>query len=221
MDQFHLRVLYPYLWELPQAIWTSISLSGLAIAVGLLIGIVGALAKHRQRGFRRWLATAYVEVLRNTPLLILLYLIFFGMPRLGLGRIGGYGSALIAMSLNCGAYMIEILRAGLLSIPTGQYDAANALGLKRALTFRLVTFPQMIRAIYASLGNLFVQVLLGSSLASVVSVNEISDWMQNTGSETFRYFESFAIAGVVYISLCQCVGLGRILLGILLFPNLK
>jgi His/Glu/Gln/Arg/opine family amino acid ABC transporter permease subunit len=221
MDQFHLRILYPYLWQLPNAIWTSITLSGLAIAFGLLIGIAGALAKRRERGFWRWLAAAYVEVLRNTPLLILLYLVFFGLPRLGFGRIGGYGSALIAMSLNCGAYMIEVLRAGLLAIPTGQHDAASALGLSRGLAFRFVTFPQMMRAIYAPLGNIFVQVLLGSSLASVVSVDEISDWMQNTGSETFRYFESFAVAGFVYIVLCQCIGLAKIIVGAMAFPDLR
>lgn len=218
MGQFHLRVLYPFLWLLPGAIWTSLSLSGLSIIFGLAIGIVGSIARNRDHGAARWLASAYVEIIRNIPLLILLYLVFFGLPRLGLVRIGGFGSALIAMSLNCGAYMIEILRSGLLAVPGGQHDAARALGLSRALAFRFIILPQMLRAIYPPLGNTFIQVLLGSSLASVVSVNEISDWMQNTGSETFRYFETFAVAGVVYIVLCQCINLSRLAVGALIFP---
>jgi polar amino acid transport system permease protein len=219
MDQFHLRVLYPYLWQLPKAIGTTLSLSALAISFGLMIGIIGALARQGQREPWRWLSAAYVELIRNTPLLILLYLVFFGMPSLGLARIGGYGSAVIALSINCGGYMIEIFRAGLLAIPNGQHDAAKALGLRRSLAFRLVVLPQMMRAIYAPLGNIFVQVLLGSSLASVVSVNEVSDWMQNTGSDTFRYFESFAVAGIVYVVLCQSIGLVRLIVGSIAFPE--
>ena len=91
--------------------------------------------------------------------------------------------------------MIEVFRGGLEAILRGQYEAATALGLTGLQRFRRVIFPQLLRVTYPALGNVFIQVLLGSSLASVVAVSEIADWMQSAGSQTFRFFETFAVAG--------------------------
>jgi His/Glu/Gln/Arg/opine family amino acid ABC transporter permease subunit len=218
MEHLHFSAVYPYLGTLPKAIWTSISLTMLAVLIGLPVGLWGALLSgHRMRAVR-WPTAAYVELMRNTPVIVLLFLIFFGLPQTGI-KIGGYGAALISLTLNGSAYMIEIFRGGLTAIPDGQYEAAMSLGLGKWTMFRLIVFPQLIRIAYAPLGNVFIQILLGSSLASVVSVAEVSDWMQNTGSQTFRFFETFAIAGVVYIVMCQIINVGRILTGRLLFRS--
>jgi len=212
MYEFHLRTIYPYLHSLPAAAWNSVSLSILAICFGFMIGLLGALLRGRRSALARWSIAIYVEFMRNTPLIVLLYLVFFGLPQIGL-RLGGYGSALIALSLNCSAYMIEIFRGGLTAIPHGQYEAATAQGMTYMQTFRHVVFPQLARIVYAPLGNTFIQVLLGSSLASVVAVNELTDWMENVGSDTFRFFETFVVAGFVYLVLCQIVNVTRVVVG--------
>jgi His/Glu/Gln/Arg/opine family amino acid ABC transporter permease subunit len=218
MLQLHFRAIYPFLGALPKAIGTTLGLSALAVCLGFFIGLLVLAARRGQSRPLKWLAVLYIEVMRNTPLIAILYLTYFGLPRLGF-RVGGFGSALIALSLNCGAYLAEVFRAGLLAIAPGQVDAARALGLSRATSFRLVIFPQMLRTIYAPFGNVVVQVLLGSSLASVVAVGEIADWMQNVGSETFRYFETFAIAALTYVILCQLVNAARLAVGRLLFAS--
>lgn len=218
MQQLHFGALQPYWSALPAAVWATVSLSALAVCLGLPIGLAGAIVRrHGARGFR-WASAAYVEFMRNTPLIVLLFLVYFGLPQTGL-RLGGYTSALIALTLNCSAYMIEVFRGGLEAIPRGQYEAATALGLTGLQRFRRVIFPQLLRVAYPALGNVFIQVLLGSSLASVVAVSEIADWMQNAGSQTFRFFETFAVAGGVYVVLCQCINVTRVVLGRYLFRS--
>ena len=216
MNHLHFGQVYPYLGLLPAAVWVSVSLSVLAIALGLPVGLAGALVRRHGGRAARTICAACVEFIRNTPVIVLLYLVFFGLAEAGL-RVSGYGSALIALTLNGSAYMVEIFRGGLAAIPHGQYEAAASLGLPRRRIFRLVVWPQLLRVVYAPLGNVFIQILLGSSLASVVSAPEITDWMENAGSQSFRFFETFAIAGLVYIVLCQLVNLGRIMAGRLLF----
>lgn len=219
MGHLHFAAVYPYLGALPGAVEASILLSVLAIGFGIPAGLAGAVLRRHGGTGVRWACGAYVEFLRNTPLIVLLYLVFFGLPQAGL-RVSGFASALVALTLNCSAYMIEIFRGGLAAIPGGQHEAAMSLGLGRLRTFRLVVLPQLLRITYAPLGNTFIQVLLGSSLASVVAVPEVTDWMQNAGSQSFRYFETFAIAGGVYIVLCQTINLGRIVAGRLLFARI-
>ncbi|MBX6322734.1 MAG: amino acid ABC transporter permease [Rhodospirillaceae bacterium] len=210
------RTVVPYLGELPDAILTTLWLSLLTIALSFVIGILGALARRSGMAVLRLAAAAYVEFMRNTPLLVLLYLVYFGIPQTGL-RVSGFVSAVVALTLNSGAYMTEILRGGLLAIPRGQYDAALSQGMTGLQTFRHVVFPQVFRIIYAPLGNQFIQIVLGSSLASVVAVDDITSWMQTTGSATFRYLETFVVAGLVYVAMCQLINAGRLVTGRLLF----
>jgi polar amino acid transport system permease protein len=218
LQQLHFGALQSYWSALPAAVWATISLSALAVCIGLPIGLAGAVVRRDGARGLRWAFAAYVEFMRNTPLIVLLFLVYFGLPQTGL-RLNGYASALIALTLNCSAYMIEVFRGGLEAIPLGQYEAAAALGLIGWRRFRLVVFPQLLRIAYPALGNTFIQVLLGSSLASAVAVSEIADWMENAGSQTFRFFETFAVAGGVYIVLCQCINLARVIVGRLLFRS--
>jgi polar amino acid transport system permease protein len=214
------RTVFPYLGQLPRAISLTLWLSLLTIGLSFGIGIVGALARRSPSRAIRIFAGAYVEFMRNTPLLVLLYLVYFGVPQLGV-RVSGFTSALIALTLNSGAYMTEILRSGLLAIPRGQYDAAHSQGMGGFQTFRHIVFPQLLRVIYAPLGNQFIGVVLGSSLASVVAVDDVTSWMQTTGSETFRYLETFVVAGLIYVVLCQVINIGRLLVGRLLFRRVS
>ena len=183
-------------------------------AVGLVLAIG---RQSRQRRVAVPVRPLYVEFFRNTPLLVVLYFVYFMVPTLGL-RLSSFQSALVAMSLHAGGYMTEILRAGLIAIPHGQYEAAHSQGMSQPQILRHVVMPQVFRTIYAPLGNQFIAIILASSLTSAIAVNEIASWMQTAGAASFRYFETFLVAAVVYLVLSQTVNLLRILVGRMLFP---
>jgi polar amino acid transport system permease protein len=213
---FTLRTIYPYLGELQQAAALTMSLSMLAILLSLVLGTLVAVARRHPARPIRLLAGAYVEVMRNTPLLVILYVVYFAAPGIGL-RLSSFQAALAGLSLNSAGYMAEILRAGLAAVPEGQFEASRTLGLSRWQTFRLVAFPQVLRTVYAPLGNQFIAVILASSLASAIAVDEVASWMETTGSTSFRFFETFLVAACVYLVLCQAVNLLRLGVGRLLF----
>jgi len=218
MYQFTLRAIASYVELLPLAIATTLELSLLGILLGLVLGIAGALCRTSPYRALRAAGTAYVEVLRNVPLLIVIYLVYFGFAELG-WHIGNFQSALIALSLNAGAFMTEVLRGGLAAIDRGQYLAARSQAMTAVQVYRYVIFPQMFRIIYAPLGNLFISVVLGSVVASVIGVPEVMDWVQVTGSASFRYLEAFLVGGTVYVILAQLINLGRLLIGRMLLRH--
>lgn len=213
---FTLRTIYPYLGELRLAAALTLGLSVAAIGISLALGAAIAVLRRSASRPLRLLAGAYVEIMRNTPLLVILYIVYFAAPGIGL-RLSSFQAALIGLSLNSAGYMAEILRAGLAAVPDGQFEAARTLGLSRLQMFRLVVFPQVLRTIYAPLGNQFIAVILASSLASAVAVDEVASWMETVGSTSFRFFETFLVAACVYLVLCQTVNLARIAVGRLLF----
>lgn len=212
MYEFDLSGLLPYLEPLPAAIVTTLWLSVLASLMAIGVGLVGALCRTHRSALLRFAGAAYVEVLRNIPLLVVIYLIYFGLAQIGL-RVDGFNSALIALTLNAGAYMTEIFRGGLVAIPRGQYEAARSQGMTTLQLYRWVVFPQVFRIIYAPLGNLLIGIVVGSSLASVIGVEEVTTWMRRAGDETFRYMKSFFAVGVLYVVLAQAINGGRILTG--------
>ncbi|HUK11201.1 MAG TPA: amino acid ABC transporter permease [Stellaceae bacterium] len=212
MYQFTIEAIASYFGKLPLAIAHTLELSILTILLGLVLGIGGALCRTSRAPVLRLLGRVYVELLRNLPLLIVIYLVYFGLAQLGL-RIGNFESALIALTLNTGAYMTEVLRGGLAAIDRGQYLAARAQAMSTVQVYRYVVFPQMFRIIYAPLGNLFISVVLGSSLASVIGVEDVMTWVHIVGNESFRYLEAFLVGGAVYVSLAQLINLSRLLVG--------
>jgi His/Glu/Gln/Arg/opine family amino acid ABC transporter permease subunit len=213
---FTLRTIYPYLGELRQAAALTLALSLLAIVISIALGAGVAVMRRSRSRLMRFLGAAYVEVMRNTPLLVILYLIYFAGPAIGM-RLSSFNAALIGLSLNSAGYMAEILRAGLIAVPPGQFEAAQSQGMTAMQTFRHVVFPQVFRTIYAPLGNQVIAVILASSLASAVAVDEVASWMETVGSTSFRFFETFVVAALVYLVLCQAVNLGRLGIGRMLF----
>lgn len=213
---FTLRTIYPYLGELYKAAALTLGLSLLAIVISLVLGAGIAVMRRSASRPLRVLGTIYVEVMRNTPLLVILYLIFFAGPSIGI-RLSSFNAAVIGLSLNSAGYMAEILRAGLIAVAPGQFEAAQAQGMTALQVFRHVVFPQVFRTIYAPLGNQVIAVILASSLASAIAVDEVASWMETVGSSSFRFFETFMVAAVVYLVLCQTVNLARIAIGRMLF----
>jgi polar amino acid transport system permease protein len=178
--------------------WLTIRLSALAMAFGLTIGIACALARSYGAKPLAWAAAIYVEFIRNTPFLIQLYFVFFALPNAGI-RLDPTKAALLAMSINLGAYSTEIVRAGLESIPVGQIEAGRALGLKRLQIIRFIILLPAIRAVYPALCSQFILVLLGSSIVSAIAAEELTAFANTLNSQTFRSFEIYGIVTVLYI----------------------
>jgi His/Glu/Gln/Arg/opine family amino acid ABC transporter permease subunit len=215
---FTLRTIYPYLGELWQAAAVTLWLSVLAIAISVVVGIAVALMRRSHLRVLRILGGIYVEVMRNTPLLVILYLVYFALPETGL-RLSSFAAALIGLALNSAGYMAEIFRAGLSAVAHGQFEAAASQGLTTTQTYRHIVLPQVFRTIYAPLGNQFIAVILASSLASAVAVEDVASWMQTVGATSFRFFETFLVSAVVYLVLCQAVNLARLGIGRWLFND--
>ena len=218
MYEFNLAVVLNYIAELGPAIGLTILLTLLTTVLSTIIGIVGALARTARFRTVRFAAAAYVEVFRNVPLIVVLFVVFFGLAQIGL-RLNGFVSAVVALTANAGAYLTEVFRGGLLAVPTGQRESALAQGMRYHQLQWYVILPQVVRNVLPAYGNISVGILLGSSLASVIGVRDVSFWMLNTGAATFRYMETFLAAALVYFVLVQALTFARVLIGRWLFAR--
>lgn len=186
--------------ELLEGAWLTIRLSAISMVLSLVIAIFGALARTSGPKWLRAIVAAYVEFIRNTPFLVQVFVIFFGLPAFGI-RLEANTGALIAMVLNGSAYTIEIVRAGIEAVNHGQVEAAYALGLHRIQTFRTIVLPQALRAVFAPLGSQFILLMLNSSIVSVISADELTAAAQNIQSRTFRSFEVYFVTLAIYLVL--------------------
>jgi ABC-type amino acid transport system permease subunit len=151
-----------------------------------------------KRPWLHWPAVAYIELVRGTPILLTLFLVYFGLPRFGI-RLPSIPAAVIAFSLNGGAFMAEIIRSGIQSIDRGQFEAADALGLGWARAMTRIVAPQAIYVILPPVVNFGVELLKLTSIALVIAVPEVTFYAYNAIAETFRTFELLALAALVYI----------------------
>jgi polar amino acid transport system permease protein len=182
----------------------TLSLSLAAMAIGLLVGTLGALALDSGGRVLRAVVRIYVEAIRNTPFLVQLFLVFFGLPKLGIG-LDGNQAALLAMSLNLGAYATEIIRAGVDSVGHGQIEAARALGLKPLQIFRRIVLFQALRNVYPPLCSQFILIMLASAIVSAVAAEELSGVANNIQSRTFRSFEIYIVVTGMYLAMTLSV----------------
>ncbi len=176
----------------------SIGLTVGSLIFGLILGIAIALMRLSGRRPLVWFAQFYCWIFRGTPLLVQLLIIYTGLPLLGI-RFSVWEAALIGISLNEGAYLSEIVRAGILSVPKGQREAALAIGLRPVQVFRLVIWPQALRVIIPPLGNSVNGLLKTTSVASVISVDELLRRTQILIQERFLVLELFAVAALYYL----------------------
>jgi len=178
--------------------------------LGLLISIFGAAARRGNVAWLRTLVGIYVEAIRNTPFIVQLFFIYFGLPSLGV-NLSPFWAGIIAMTLNVGAYSTEILAAGLAAVSDGQREAAQALGLKQRIVFFKVVLPQAMAIIFPALASQVVITMLDSAVISQISVRELTMHANLIQSQTFRPFETFAVVAAIYLLLAIAV---RRLLGI-------
>jgi len=185
--------------------WT-LALTMASVLVGTLLGIGTAWVRARGFGATRapvWLkalAGAYVELIRNTPFIVQLFFIFFGLPAAGL-KLSAETASFIAMVVNLTAYAAEIIRAGLEATPKGQIEAAQSLALTPLQTFVWAVLPPALKKIWPSLVSQIVIVMLGSSVCGQISVPELSYAADLIQSNNFRSFEAFIVVGAIYLLL--------------------
>lgn len=180
-----------------QGVVTTLYISAVSIAIATVIALVGAIAKLSQNGAIYGLATFYTSLFRGLPLLMQIYLIYLGLPQVGY-VINAVPAGILALSLCYGAYMTEIFRAGIESIPRGQSEGATALGLGPNQTLFLVILPQALRVIIPPTGNQFIAMLKDSSLVSVVGVWELMYLARTQGQTEFRHIEMLITASMIY-----------------------
>lgn len=173
-----------------------------ALCLGLLAGL-GRISRHKPVNL---IATIYVEVIRGIPLLVQLFYIYYALPPLmkvaGIDRfikLDGPSSAVLAMSICYGAYMGEIFRAGIQSLPKGQMEAALALGMSRGQALRKVILPQTVKVILPPIGNEFIALLKDSSLVSILAVSDLLRRGREFASTSFMYFESYTVVALIYL----------------------
>ena len=193
-------------------------LGGLALALmlaffglsfGSLIGLLLAFARTSRRRFWRALATGYVETIRNVPLLLLLFVLYFGLPIFALRTfprdvaelfiLEGNRAAVVALAIYAGGYLAEIFRAGLLSVGRPYKDAARSLGLRETGVTRYVSLPIMMRVSLPALSNTFIALFKDTSLASSIAVQELTFAARELSTNTFRVIEAWATAGALYL----------------------
>ncbi|MDR3375446.1 MAG: amino acid ABC transporter permease [Ancalomicrobiaceae bacterium] len=179
---------------------TTIRLSIISMVLGTVVATVAAAASVYGSRALRVSVLAYVEFTRNTPFLVQVLTVYLGLPSLGVHLSAG-DAAILAMTINIGAYGSEIVRAGIESIPKGQIEAAKALGLRPALIFRLVVFRQALIAIYPALASQFMLLMLSTSIVSAIAVEELTATANTIQSRTFRTFEVYFVVTLIYIAL--------------------
>ncbi|MBP2233652.1 polar amino acid transport system permease protein [Sinorhizobium kostiense] len=180
-----------------QGVVTTLYISVISIAIATLIALAGAIAKLSKNGVIYGLATFYTSLFRGLPLLMQIYIIYLGLPQVGY-VISAVPAGILALSLCYGAYMTEIFRAGIESIPRGQTEGAIALGLSPSQTMGLVILPQAMRVIIPPTGNQFIAMLKDSSLVSVVGVWELMYLARTQGQTEFRHIEMLITASMIY-----------------------
>jgi polar amino acid transport system permease protein len=200
--QFDFAALAPYWTQFARGCWLTIMLATLAITIGLVIGIVVALAKRSQIKAFNLAAVSYIELIRNTPFLVQVFFIYFGLPSLGLS-FSPWSAAVLALSVNCGAFAAEVIRGGIDAIPKGQYEAGKALGLKPLQIFRFIVLKPALRIIYPALSGQFILALLTTSIVSSISAEELTAIAQSIDTLTFRSFEIYIVATVLYLALAM------------------
>lgn len=193
---------------LADALLMTVFLGVTSFLIGCVIGLLVALARLFSGPVLRSAAVAYVSVLRGTPLLIQLLLVYFGLPQFGI-VLQPVPAAVIALSLHAGAYLAENFRAGLLAVEKGQWEAAYSLGMPFSKALRRVAFPQAARVAIPPVGSRFIALMKDTSLASVVTVVELTSVAESIGSSTFRYLEMFGIVAVIYWVINTLLSLGQ------------
>ena len=191
--------------------WITVLVTLISFTLGLGIGMIAALSKLSKYRLLSFLANQYIDIIRGTPLLIQLFIIYYGLPQIGI-VIEPFPSAILGLSLNVGAYIAEVIRSGILSVNLGQREAAFALGLSKFHTLLYITLPQAFKVMIPPLGNQLLLLIKDSSLISIITVVELTRTGQRIISTTYKPIEIYLLVALIYylISKFATWGLNRL-----------
>ena len=202
MSDQTLQLILDNLWPLLKAAVTvTIPLTLISFVLGLAVALVVALMRLSPVRAVSGVARAYVSVIRGTPLLLQLFIIFYGLPALGV-TFNPFPAAVIAFTLNVGGYAAEVIRSAILSVPKGQWEAASTVGMDYVTTLRRVVLPQATRTAIPPLSNTLISLVKDTSLASTIQVTELLRVAQEAAAPTYQFFAMYSVAAVYYWVIC-------------------
>jgi polar amino acid transport system permease protein len=211
--RFQFGVVWQNLDALLQAAWLTFQLGTLSFAGGALIGIVCAAIIAYGPWLARLPVHVYVTAITNTPALIQIYFLYFGLPEFGI-RLSSEACLLIGLILNAGAYLTLIMRAGFLSVRRTEIEAGQVLGMSVVQQIRFVVLPHMAKSVYPALANFFIVVLvMGTSIGALIGVDELTGEAINLSTVNYRWLEYFTVVAVMYVVLTFIASIGLALFG--------
>lgn len=198
--QFDFPAVWEYREQLVSGALHTLALTGLGAVLGVGVGILGAVCRAwRIKPFSAFFAV-YVELVRNTPFLVQLFFIFFGLPAMGV-KLGEWEAAMIAVVFNLGAYCTEIIRSGIQAVTRGQVEAASSLAMTRPQIFRHVVLRPALQKVWPALASQIVIVMLGTSVCSQIAAEELTFAANFIQSRNFRAFETYIVVALMYFGL--------------------
>lgn len=200
MYQLDFQSLWPYIPEFLSGMVTTIEITTLSTFLGLLLGTCLAAARTGKAKLLSGLAASYIEVIRNTPFIVQLFFIFFGLPTLGI-KLSAWQAGVIAMVVNLGAYSAEIIRSGIQATPKGQWEAGRTLGLTKRQIFIRIVLPPAFQKVYSAIVSQCIIVMLGSAVLSQISVEDLTFAANFVQSRSFLSFESYILTAAIYLFL--------------------
>jgi polar amino acid transport system permease protein len=210
--------LIPYWGVLLRGLLFTVVLTVVSTIAGVSVGTLGASARTFGPKWLDRLTGAYVETIRNTPFIVQLFFIFFGLPAAGV-KLSETAAAFLAMTINLGAYSTEIIRAGIEAVPRGHIEAGESLGMTRMQVLRCVILKQASQKIYPALSSQIVIVMLGSAVVSQISAEDLTYAANLVQSRSFRAFEVYLVVTVLYLLLAICTRAALRGLGRMVFPR--
>lgn len=215
---FEFGWLAEYYPQIVKGLAITVQLIAIGGVLGIALGIACAWARALGPGWLKPIVATYVEMIRNTPFLIQLFFIFFGLPSLGL-QMSELTAANLAMVINLGAYSCEIIRAGIQATPKGQFEAGASLAMTRFETFRHVVLVPSLQRIWPALSSQVVIVMLGSSVVSQIAAEDLTFAANYIQSRTFRAFEAYMVSTVIYLALAVLLRFVLTQIGNAIFPR--
>lgn len=198
MSTLDFTVMEPYIPILLEGVKWTIYLTLAAVGIGIILGLIAALMKMSHIKILHFIGVTYIEIIRGTPMLVQIFLIYFGLPQLFGFNIPAFIAAVSALGINSGAYVAEIIRAGIQAVDRGQTEAANSLGMDNLMTMRYIIIPQAIKNILPALVNEFITLIKESSIVSVIGLEELTRKSDIIRSITYRSFEPLITIALMY-----------------------
>lgn len=186
--------------KLVNALGITIAATILGMALAMVLGLLWAVMRKSKLQLMYWFATTVVEFFRSTPLLVQIYFLFYVLPDAGL-RLTPLQTGVLALGIHYSAYLAEVYRAGIDSVPKGQWEAAKALNMSKVHTFRSIILPQALPPVIPAMGNYLIAMFKDTPLLSAITVLELLQTAKIVGAETFRYIEPLTLVGVLFLTL--------------------